>query len=136
MLEICGRLENLEMAEYVYTFLLNTASRLWKEHRRREKLPGNRDRRAYVAGVVSGFKKQLEEQARRHAAEGLVWVGDAEIGKYFRGRHPHVRWTRHVSSRNSRAHQSGVEAGRRIVLHRGVKQGASGGVRLLAGRKA
>ncbi|HEX7671708.1 MAG TPA: DUF2786 domain-containing protein [Polyangiaceae bacterium] len=136
VLEICGRLENLEMAEYVYAFLLNTASRLWKEHRRAERLPGNRDRRAYVAGVVSGFRKQLEEQARRHAAEGLVWVGDAEIGRYFRGRHPHVRWTRHVSSRNSRAHQSGVEAGRRIVLHRGVKQGASGGIRLLAGRKA
>ena len=136
VLEICGRLENLEMAEYVHTFLLNTASRLWQEHRRASRLPGNRDRRAYVAGVVAGFKKQLEEQARRQAEEGLVWVGDAEIGRYFRGRHPHVRWTRHVSSRNSRAHQSGIEAGRRIVLHRGVKQGAGGTVRLLGGRKS
>lgn len=136
MLEICGRLENLEMADYVYTFLLHTAGRLWKEHRRKSRISGNRDRRAYVAGVVAGFQKKLEEQGRRHAAEGLVWVGDAEIGRYFRSRHPHVRWTRHVSSRNSHAHQSGIEAGRQIVLHRGMKQGASGSVRLLKGRSA
>ena len=134
VLEICGRRENLEMAEYVYSFLLHTAQRLWEEHRKRSQLPGNRDRRAYVAGVVAGFRKQLEEQAKRHAAEGLVWIGDAEVGRYFRVRHPHVRWTRHVSSRNSRAHQHGVEAGRLIVLHRAVKQGESGAVRRLLKR--
>jgi hypothetical protein len=134
VLEVCGRLENLEMAEYVYAFLFGTADRLWKDHRSAMGTRSNRDRRAYVAGVMSGFKKHLEEQARRSAAEGLVWVSDPEVMQYFKQRHPRVRWTRHVSTRNSTAHQRGVEAGRKIVLHRGVKAAASGAVRLLKGR--
>jgi hypothetical protein len=135
VLEICGRLENLELAEYVYSFLLNTASRLWMEHKKAHGIRGNADRRAYVAGVAAGFRAQLEEQARSNAKEGLVWVGDAAVGEYFHKRHPRVRWTRHVSSRGTSAHERGVEAGRRIVLHRGVKAGPSAPVRLLRGRE-
>jgi len=129
VLEICGRLENLEMAEYVYSFLLQTAARLWIEHKKRLGI------RAYVAGVMAGFRQELEEQQRRNSQEGLVWVGDAEVGDYFHKRHPRVRWTRHVTSRGTSAHEHGVAAGRRIVLHRGIHQGPSGApVRLLKGR--
>jgi hypothetical protein len=134
VLEICGRLENLELAEYVYSFLLHTAARLWIDHKKSHGIRANRDRRPYLAGVMTGFRAQLEEQGRRNAKEGLVWVADAEVGKYFKVRHPHVRWTRHVSSRGTVAHDHGVEAGRRIVLHRGVRAGPSAPVRLLKGR--
>jgi hypothetical protein len=134
VLEICGRPENLEMAEYVYSFLMSTASRLWVEHRRTLATKSNRDRRAYVAGVMAGFRSQLQEQAQKNAEQGLVWIGDPAVGEMFHRRHPHVRWTRHVSSRGTRAHERGVEAGRRIVLHRGVGEGSSGEVRLLKGR--
>jgi hypothetical protein len=135
VLEICARLENLEMAEYVYSFLLQTAARLWTEHKNQLGIRENRDRRAYVAGVMAGFRQELEEQQRRNTREGLVWVGDAEVGSFFHKRHPRVRWTRHLSSRGTSAHEHGVAAGRRIVLHRGIRQGASEGpVRLLKGR--
>jgi hypothetical protein len=134
VLEICGRLENLEMAEYVYSFLLHTAERLWKEHKRRNAIRANADRRAYLAGVMAGFETRLEEQARANTREGLVWVGDAGQGEYFQKRHPHVRWTRHASSRGTSAHERGVEAGRQIVLHRGVKAGPTGTVKQLKGR--
>jgi Protein of unknown function (DUF2786)/SprT-like family len=134
VLEICGRLENLEMAEYVYAFLLQTSARLWEEHKKSLGMRQNRDRRAYVAGVMAGFRQELELQSRRNAKEGLVWVGDPEVGDYFQRRHPRVRWTRHVSSRGSSAHEHGVAAGRRIVLHRGMKTGPSGPVRLLKAR--
>jgi hypothetical protein len=69
---------------------------------------------------------------RRHSeAQGLVWVGDAELGGYFRRRHPHVRWARHAVSTGGEAYARGQTAGRNIVLHRGVKAGASGTVRQL-----
>lgn len=135
VLEVCGRLENLETAEYVHSFLESTASRLWLEHKKRHRLRVNRDRRAYLAGVMAGFRAQLDEQARRNAEEGLVWVGDAGVADYFKKRHPRIRWTRHASSRDSTAHREGVEAGKRIVLHRGVRAGPSGTVRLLPARK-
>ncbi len=131
VLEIVGRLENLEMAEYVYSYLRTTSERLWGDHKKRHRISGNRDRRAYLAGVMAGFRAQLADQARSHEKEGLVWVGDTAVSDYFRQRHPHVRWTRHVSSRNTTAHRQGVEAGKRIVLHRAVGEGPSAGPRLL-----
>lgn len=135
VLEVCGRLENLEMAEYVHSFLLGTAERLWKEHKKAHGIRGNGDRRAYLSGVMAGFEARLEEQAKKNEKEGLVWVGDADVEQYFRGRHPRIRWTRHVTSRGTSAHEHGVQAGRQIVLHRGMREGASGSVRLLPGRR-
>lgn len=131
ILEICGRLENLDMAEYVYAFLTRTAARLWEEHKRANGVRGNQARRPYLAGVMSGFRSKLADQAEQNVEEGLVWVGDAEVERYFKQRHPRVRWTHHVSTRESAAHRQGAEAGRRIVLHRGVSKGSAGAVKLL-----
>jgi hypothetical protein len=91
----------------------------------------NQARRAFLAGVMSGFRSKLEHHADENANEGLVWVGDAQVEQYFKQRHPRVRWTRHSSTRGSAAHRDGAEAGRRIVLHRGVSTGTTGSVRLL-----
>jgi hypothetical protein len=131
VLEVCGNVENLEMAEYVHSFLTHTAERLWREHKRARRIRGNADRRAFVAGVMTGFREQLEAQARQNASEGLVWAGDPDLGRYFKRRHPHIRWTRHASSLGSSAHQDGREHGRKIVLHRGVGSGPSGAPKLL-----
>lgn len=131
VLEVCGRLENVEMAEYVHSFLTGTSARLWKQHKREQRIRSDKDRLAYLAGVAAGFRAQLDEQARSNAEEGLVWVGDADVARYFSERHPRIKYTSHRSTRNTSAHQQGVAAGRKIVLHRGVAQGPSGGTRLL-----
>ena len=80
---------------------------------------------------MSGFHERMRRERTRSEAQGLVWVGDAELRGYFRRRHPHVRWARHTVSTNGEAYARGQTAGRNIVLHRGVKAGASGEVRLL-----
>jgi hypothetical protein len=131
VLEICGTKENLDLAEYVHGFLLTTSERLWRDHKRRERIPHNRDRRAYLAGVMTGFREQLHRQAKSDEREGLIWLGDPELDRYFRRRFPRVRWSRHQSTRGSAAHQHGRAAGERIVLHRGVSAGPSGGPKLL-----
>jgi hypothetical protein len=133
VLEICGSADNLELAAYVYDFLMATAARLWAEHKRRQGIRKNKDRRAYLAGVMAGFRDQLDRQARKDASEGLVWLGDPELDRYFRTRFPRIRWSRHQSSRGSTAHQDGRAAGERIVLNRGIRQGPSGGPKLLRG---
>ncbi len=134
VLEVCGTPENLELAEYVHGFLVHTAGRLWQEHRRARRLKQNRDRRAFVAGVMTGFKDKLDAQAVDHQKQGLVWVGDADLRGYFKRRHPRVRWLYHTSTKQKEAHADGREAGRKIVLHRGVGEGPSGGTGLLPGR--
>jgi hypothetical protein len=131
ILEACGTRENLELAEYVHAFLSHTAERLWAEYKRQGGRRGDRGRRTYLAGVMAGFREKLEAQKRQHHKQGLVWVGDGDLGQYFRRRHPRVRWTRHAGERRSEVFAHGREAGRRIVLHRGINRGPTAGERLL-----
>lgn len=135
VLEICGTPENLELAGYVHGFLSATAERLWQRHRKEQHIAGNRDRRGYLAGVMEGFRERLESEKRQNTQRGLVWVGDADLGRYHRARHPHVRSVRIGGHGLSDARRSGREAGRNIVLHRGVRATATSRGRLLTGRK-
>lgn len=120
VLEVCGRPENLAMAEYVHTFVLRTIERLWQEHKRSAKLRSDRDRRNFLAGAVRGLDQKLRAQRTGAAQEGLVWVGDAHVDAYYHRRHPRIVT---VSSRGS-GHRSGYaegeSAGKSIVLSRPV----------------
>lgn len=126
VLEVCGTPENLEMAEYVHSFLTHTAERLWREYKRERSIRRNANRRTFLAGVMMGFREKLEAQRLEDGRHGLVWVGDADLEAFYRTRHPHIRRTRYLGNRRTDAYAHGREAGRRIVLHRGVSEGASG----------
>jgi hypothetical protein len=131
VLEICGTSANLAIAEYVHAFLSETAERLWREHKDLHDIGFDRDRRTYLAGVMTGFAEKLARQATTHRSEGLVWVKDGDLAHFFRRRHPHVRHVRHSGTRRTEAYAHGREAGRRIVLHRGVSATATNRGKLL-----
>ena len=131
VLEICGTRPNLEMASYVHAFLMRSAENLWAEHKRAHGIKGNRDRRTYLSGVMDGFRDRLESETKQHREQGLVWVGDADLSKYFRKRHPHIRHTRTAGPSRNAVHGAGRTAGRRLVLHRGIQDGPGEG----AGRR-
>jgi predicted SprT family Zn-dependent metalloprotease len=131
VLEACGTPANLEMAAYVHAFLTHTADHLWREHKHARKIRGDRDRRTYLAGVMAGFMEKLDAQRTENREQGLVWVGDADLDGFYRKRHPRIVHVRHAGTRRTAAHAEGREAGRRIVLHKPVQGGPSGGVRLL-----
>jgi hypothetical protein len=122
VLEICGTSENLEIAEYVHGFLTETAERLWREHKRAQGLRSDRDRRTYIAGVMTGFAEKLAHQSRANRAQGLVWVKDGDLEGFFRKRHPYVRHFRYVGQQRNESYAHGRAAGQRIVLHRAVKE--------------
>jgi hypothetical protein len=131
VLEICGTRANLAIAEYVHEFLGQTADRLWIDHRRAHGIQSNRERRAYLAGVMTGFADTLAKQDTKSRSEGLVWVGDGDLARYFRRRHPPVRHVRHSGPQRTDAWVHGREAGRKIVLHRPVHGAAVSRGRLL-----
>jgi len=132
--EICGTPENVEMAEYAHAFLSHSAEQLWRAHKRDNGLPGNGDRQRYVAGVMAGFLDKLNGQKEKHREEGLVWLGDAELRSFFKRRYPRVRMAYYGGNAASESFSSGRQAGRSLVLHRGVQAGPSGGPKLLRGR--
>ncbi len=120
ILEICGTPENLELAAYVYDFVLGTGERLWAEHKRVTGIRYNRDRRSFISGVMEGFRERLSAEKRTCREQGLVWVGDAELHTYHRRRHPYVRQVRLQGNRRTEARAYGREAGKSIVLLRGI----------------
>jgi hypothetical protein len=131
VLEVCGTPGNLEMAAYVHAFLSHTAEQLWREHKRARRIRGDRDRRTFLAGVMVGFLEKLAAGRVENKERGMVWVGDADLDAFYRRRHPRIVHIRHTGQRRTEAHHHGREAGKRIVLHKPVHGGPSGGVKLL-----
>jgi hypothetical protein len=131
VLEICGSSENLEMASYVHAFLLGSAERLWLSHKRAHGIAQNRERRRFIAGVMEGFRERLESEKRKNTAKGLVWVGDARLSRFYRARHPNIRSVRLRGHGQSDARSHGREAGRHIILRRGLDESARSGGRAL-----
>jgi hypothetical protein len=125
VLEICGTPENVEIAEYVHGYLVTTAERLWREHKARLGIRGDRDRRTFLAGVMTGMSDKLAREAKQSEKAGLVWVADGDLTKYFRKRHPYVRHVRYAGQRRSEAYAHGREAGQKIVIHKGMRENAA-----------
>lgn len=125
VLEICGLAENVEIAEYVHGYLMTTAERLWREHRARMQIRGDRDRRTFLAGVMTGMNDKLGREAKKSEEAGLVWVADGDLDTYFRRRHPHVRHVRYAGQRRTDAYAHGRQAGQNIVIHKGMRDHAT-----------
>ncbi len=134
VLEVCGTKENLALAEYVHGFLLHTSERLWREHKRRHALRSDVPRRSYLAGVMRGFFDRLAEERTAQRAQGLVWVGDADLRRYYDARHPRRASVGKSRFASASAYAQGKAAGRDIVLQRPIASSVSGAGRLLTGR--
>jgi hypothetical protein len=124
--EICGLEPNLLMAEHVHAFLTTTAERLWLEYRKGSKRRSNRDRQAYLSGVMRGFDEKLAAQSVQFQEQGLVWVPAAGLDDYFRRRYPKVQTVRRGAGRRNEAFADGSRAGRQIVLSQPVERGSTG----------
>jgi hypothetical protein len=127
VLEVCGSAENLELAAYVHAFVNHTGERLFREYQAAGRGRTARERERFLAGLMAGFREKLDAEKKKSRAEGLVWRGDGELHSFFRGRHPHIRMTRHRTHSGTEAYARGREAGQRLVVHRGVRAASSGG---------
>jgi hypothetical protein len=127
VLELCGTLSNLEVAAYVHGFLLETAARLWREHKRQHGIASDQERRRFQAGVMSGFDEKLRAGVQESRREGLVWVGDPGLEDYLHQRYPRRSGGGSVGVRLTAAYEHGRTAGRNIVLHKPVKEGQARG---------
>ncbi len=134
VLEVIGSETNVALAAYVHDFLLHTGDALWRAHKREKGIRGDKDRRTFLAGVMRGFRDKLETERKTSEATGLVWVGDPGLDRFFRKRHPRVHRVKSTGRERTGAFHEGRAAGKNIVLHRPLEQGAAGaGPKLLRG---
>lgn len=127
VLEVCGARSNLDVALYVHGFLLETAERLWRDHRRAAGLPGNAERGRYLLGVMTGFEEKLDVDEVETQAEGLVWAGDPALQAYLQNRYPRRISGSGLRYRPTEAYERGKAAGREIVLRRPITSTAERG---------
>jgi hypothetical protein len=131
VLELIGSPANLEIAEYVHSYLLATAEALWRDHKIALRIASDRERRTFLAGVMSGFSAKLGREAQKNREQGLVWIKDGDLEQFFGKRHPKVRSFKYGGGPKSEAFVHGRSAGEKIVLHRGVTAGPVARGRLL-----
>lgn len=126
LLEVLGSAANLEIAAYVHDFLHASVDRLWRREQGEHGLtPAHR--REYAAGVLLGFRDKLRSERTRNAEVGLVWLGDPDLVRFTRDRHPHLRTMAKTGVRRSRAHEAGRAAGQRLTLQKPVHEHQSRG---------
>jgi len=113
------------VAVWVHGFLMATAERLWRAHRRAAGLTGDRERRRFVTGVMIGFDEKLKVSADESRREGLIWVGDPALTAYLGRRYPRRSGGSGIGIHATESYEQGRRAGRNIVLHRPVTPSAT-----------
>lgn len=120
-IEIYGTPENLELAEYVWYFLLNQGEVLWNAYRRSDGRSKGRHKTSFLNGLYEGFRETLDRRTKRLAdSKALVWLGDPKLDAFYRRRNPHVS-TRSVSPQVERdVHAAGHDRGKKLRLRPGL----------------
>lgn len=131
-LEVMGTPANVEMAEYVHDCLVRQCEALWQAYKREHGVKDRTAKRAYMDGLLTGFRRQLRRTTKESEERGLVWVGDPGLDAFAERRHPRTTRARLAAVGSSRVREHGVSAGERMRLHRPVSAASSRG-RLLPG---
>lgn len=118
-LELSGTPQDVDIALYVWDYVIGHAERAFDRIVPRPRGQGARDR--YVSGVVSGLNTRLDEAARTQKQTALVHVPGAALKAYVQTRHPHSRHQT-LRIRHDEAYQQGVQTGRDLHIHPGVAQ--------------
>jgi hypothetical protein len=122
--ELYGTRENLDLAEYVFYYLLNQGELCWLRFKAANKLRGRSKRLSYLRGLYEGFGDKLE---RRHRAlrteKALVWLGDPDLEAFYTTRNPSVKMAYSSSKVYRDAHEAGMADGARLEVAPGVNRG-------------
>jgi len=123
VLEISGTDQNVKLASYVYDFVRRFIDHQWKEYNEHKGL--NRRRKTdYAAGIIEGFRSKLVSQGRQNRTGGkraLIRLGDPLLEKYVAYRYPRtVSEKRVVSGKDEKVAYDGREAGKKLVIHKGI----------------
>ncbi len=134
VIEICGALENLKIAEYVFHFLVRKIEDLWALQQRNQNLPG-KFKRSYQLGLLHGFTEKLHESKINRLNNPLetstskavkIISTDKALAKYLSRRHPRLRRIATSSGRvYGSAFSSGQKEGKSIVINRGIEKSSS-----------
>ncbi len=137
--DIMGSREDVLLAEYVHTFLHQSAESLWQAHRRTTRAKGLRARNSFIRGLLVGFHDKLDEESTvtlgseyGEEVTALVIAEERERERFKRRRYPRLV-QRSSSARVDRsAFRQGKSEGGRLSIRKPIAT-TEGGPKLLRG---
>lgn len=145
--ELLGKLENIETAEYVFHFLENRLLHLWESHRKETNCPVGK-KKAYMLGILGGFAAQLDkrfasaEKRIKQSGQTAITVSplmhDAALQNVVSLRHPLLRQSRMASCRlDGEAFAAGKQKGESLSFYRplAAKTSPDCEIRLISGER-
>lgn len=124
-IEFFGEPHNVDVAEYVYHFLLLEGERHWQSF---SVVKASRDytKSAFLEGFYSGFAVSL--QAERESVMAVVdpgntlpiGIADPLLVEKYRGHYPSLRKRKGTSGSKKLGKQAGFERGQRVTIRQGV----------------
>ncbi len=127
VVELYGTPTNLDLAEYVFHFLLNQGLAEWRAYKEVHRAKGITAKLSFLKGVYAGFHERLcAERDRLATCRALVWVGDPGLERFFHDANPRIRRRKVTGRRDDAAHAAGRVVGGKLKIAPGVGS-ASGG---------
>ena len=129
--EISGKIEDVEIADYVYQFLLRNMDRTWKNHRLSSGAKGLKSKNSFLLGLIAGFRAQLHAQKIENEERGLIYIGSSLVTEYFHRRYPRQRRISPQRYYATRDYQNGYDQGKKLRLQSGMSHQTGSEVRRL-----
>jgi len=135
VIEILGRVDDVQLAEYVYWFLFNTMDILWSHYQEQTKSRGLAAKNSYYLGVLNGFETKMKESKKSRSTQthlasqekSLIALGEKRLDEYAHYKHPRLHTVRSTQTgRNSKIFQDGIAKGKELTIHSGIKDSKPG----------
>jgi len=136
--ELFGRPANVDVAAHCFYFLVDRTEHLWQENRHCFGPESRRARKGYLCGLVAGFRERLagtapcppsDQDTAASLPACLLPAHDAALQDFVARYHPRlVRRSERLMRLHGRAYATARTQGRKIILHRVLREVQQGGV--------
>jgi hypothetical protein len=127
VLEISGTPVNVSQARYVFDFVKGYIERGWQALVVAQRLT-RYQKSDFAVGIIEGFRHKLAQRQlpdRRPAQKALIRQPDPRLSAYLHQRYPRTSQIQRGGRRqDADLFHRGFEAGKKMVLHRGITQRA------------
>ena len=123
-IQVLGKKENVQLADYVASFLDCELERLWQINRKKWRLSGNREKKWFMLGVAKGYKEKIRQHIDPiiKANSKAMALLEKDLEEYVRQVHPHLGSIKHSRTNPSmRSGQIGHKAGGDLHINPAVK---------------
>ena len=129
VLEISGMVKNLKIAEYVYACIKAYINTQWDEYRKGGAY--NRYHKTdFAIGIITGFRRKLEEQDCIEIDDGrkeILVVEDPKLEQFIDYKYPRLRTTsKKAVHRSPQLIDDGIMIGRNLIISKGISESSSG----------